>query len=69
MQNVWLVAAVLSGAYALYSIFTLAPDEEPEYMVFMFPFIALMLFYLRRRHNRSMAKMKENQENQENESR
>ncbi len=60
MQYVWLTVAVLGGAFAFYSFSILPEDQEPEYMVFMLPVVALILFYLRRRHNAALYKNNQN---------
>ncbi len=59
MQYVWLAVALLSSVFAAYKFFTMPEGEEPEYMIFALPFIAAILFFLRRRHNHVMSQNKE----------
>lgn len=62
MQFFWLIVGIITTLYAIYQ-FTFAPaNAQPNYTLLMFPILAFVLFYIRRRHNRMMQQRKENEE-------
>lgn len=58
MQYFWLIIALASGTYAVFSFFT-AEGEPVDILVYIMPLLAFVLFLIRFYHRKKLKSLKE----------